>query len=151
SSSVSSHMSSETGNLLILADGMLVENPEEFYRMQVSGSAPPPLGDHMTIVTCVLQASPSSSSLNSTHSAPSHLISSAPSTIRVASPSLPDKSRHNRETLLLLPPQQDRPSSAVYGNLGDGGQPTSLQRALFHQVIGSFKPCSDPSLCVGEK
>lgn len=35
-------MSSETGNagsLLILADGMLVENPEDFYHMQVSGFA----------------------------------------------------------------------------------------------------------------
>lgn len=41
SSSLSSHNSSETGNvgsLLILADGMVVEHPEDFYRMQVSGS-----------------------------------------------------------------------------------------------------------------
>ena len=30
-------------------------------------------------------------------------------------------------------------------------QPSSLQRALFHQVISSFKPCSDPNLSVGEK
>lgn len=41
SSSLSSHTSSETGNvgsLLILADGMVVEHPEDFYRMQVSAS-----------------------------------------------------------------------------------------------------------------
>lgn len=39
SSSLSSHNSSEmgnVGNLLILADGMVVEHPEDFYRMQVS-------------------------------------------------------------------------------------------------------------------
>lgn len=38
SSSLSSRFSSETGpigSLLILADGMVVENPEDFYRMQV--------------------------------------------------------------------------------------------------------------------
>ncbi|XP_060897702.1 dedicator of cytokinesis protein 3-like [Labrus mixtus] len=133
SSSLSSHNSSETGNvgsLLILADGMVVENPEDFYRMQ---------------------ASPSSSSLSSTHSAPSQMINSAPSTIRVGSPSLPDKYRHNREMLMLLPPHRDRPSSAMYSNLTENGQPTNLQRALFHQVIGPCKPCSDPNLSVAEK
>lgn len=39
SSSLSSHVSSETanvGSLLILADGMVVEHAEDFYRMQVS-------------------------------------------------------------------------------------------------------------------
>ncbi|KAI4794892.1 hypothetical protein KUCAC02_031776 [Chaenocephalus aceratus] len=98
------------------------------------------------------QASPSSSSLSSTHSAPSQMINSAPSTIRVGSPSLPDKYRHNREMLmLLLPPHRDRPSSAMYSNI-ENGQPTNLQRALFHQVmIGPCKPCSDPNLSVAEK
>lgn len=41
SSSLSSHNSSEAGNvgsLLILADRVVVETPEDFYRMQVSGS-----------------------------------------------------------------------------------------------------------------
>lgn len=41
SSSLSSQTSSETaniGNLLILADGMVVENPEDFYRMQASAA-----------------------------------------------------------------------------------------------------------------
>lgn len=30
-------------------------------------------------------------------------------------------------------------------------QLTNLQRALFHQVIGPCKPCSDPNLSVAEK
>ncbi|KAF3690419.1 Dedicator of cytokinesis protein 3 Modifier of cell adhesion Presenilin-binding protein [Channa argus] len=133
SSSLSSQNSSEmgnVGNLLILADGVVVEHAEDFYRMQ---------------------ASPSSSSLSSTHSAPSQMMNSAPSTIRVSSPSLPDKYRHNREMLMLLPPHKDRPSSAMYTNVIENGQPVNFQRALFHQVIGPCKPCSDPNLSVAEK
>uniref|UniRef100_A0A3Q2C9A3 Dedicator of cytokinesis 3 n=1 Tax=Cyprinodon variegatus TaxID=28743 RepID=A0A3Q2C9A3_CYPVA len=122
--------SSEAGNLLILADGMVVENPEDFYRMQ---------------------ASPSSSSLSSTHSAPPQMINSVSSTMRVGSPSLPDKYRHNREMLMLLPPHRERPSSAMYSNITENGQPPNFQRALFHQVIGPCKPCSDPNLSVAEK
>ncbi|XP_037304280.2 dedicator of cytokinesis protein 3 isoform X6 [Pungitius pungitius] len=121
--------SGPVGSLLILADGVVMEHPEDFYRMQ---------------------ASPSSSSLSSTHSAPSQMINSAHSGFRVGSPSLPDKYRHNREMLMLLPPHRDRPSSAVYTNVSDG-PPTNLQRALFHQVIGPCKPCSDPNLSVAEK
>uniref|UniRef100_A0A4W6G2J3 Dedicator of cytokinesis 3 n=1 Tax=Lates calcarifer TaxID=8187 RepID=A0A4W6G2J3_LATCA len=104
-------------------------------------------------VSCVFcfQASPSSSSLSSTHSAPSQMINSAPSTIRVGSPSLPDKYRHNREMLMLLPPHRERPSSAMYTNITENGQPANFQRALFHQVIGPCKPCSDPNLSVAEK
>ncbi|XP_068171002.1 dedicator of cytokinesis protein 3 isoform X4 [Antennarius striatus] len=126
----SSCVSSEVtmGGLLILSDGVMMETPDDFYRMQVN-------------------ASPSSSSLSSTHSAPSQMMSSAPSTIRVGSPSLPDRYRHTRETLMLLPPQRERPSSAMY----DNGQPMNFQRALFHQVIGPCKPCSDPNLSVAEK
>ncbi|KAM7421851.1 hypothetical protein PAMA_010079 [Pampus argenteus] len=85
SSSLSSHNSSETGNvgsLLILADGMVVEHPEDFYRMQVSGAQ-----------GC-----------------------------QVGSPSLPDKYRHNRELLMLLPPHRERPSSAMYTNITENGQ-----------------------------
>ncbi|XP_049327827.1 dedicator of cytokinesis protein 3 isoform X9 [Astyanax mexicanus] len=130
SSSLSSHTSSETGNLLILTDGMLLEHPEDLYRMQPS---------------------PSTSSLSSTHSAPSQMINSGPNSIRVGSPSLPDKYRHNREMLMLLPPHRDRPSSAMYPNVTENGQPTNVQRALFHQVIGPCKPCSDPNLSVAEK
>uniref|UniRef100_A0A3B3Z9L3 Uncharacterized protein n=1 Tax=Periophthalmus magnuspinnatus TaxID=409849 RepID=A0A3B3Z9L3_9GOBI len=105
----------------------------------------------LPIYKCWFQASPSSSSLSSTHSAPPQMIHSAPSTIRIGSPSLPDKYRHNREMLMLLPPTRDRPSSAMYPNIMENGQPTNLQRALFHQVIGPCKPCSDPNLSVADK
>ncbi|XP_058229956.1 dedicator of cytokinesis protein 3 isoform X4 [Hemibagrus wyckioides] len=124
------HRHSETGNLLILTDGVLMEHPEELYRMQPS---------------------PSTSSLSSTHSAPPQMINSGPGSIRVGSPSLPDRYRHNREMLMLLPAHRDRPSSAMYTNLSENGQPANLQRALFHQVIGPCKPCSDPNLSVAEK
>uniref|UniRef100_A0A8C9XLC6 Dedicator of cytokinesis 3 n=1 Tax=Sander lucioperca TaxID=283035 RepID=A0A8C9XLC6_SANLU len=69
----------------------------------------------------------------------------------VGSPSLPGKYRHNREMLMLLPPHRERPSSAMYTNITENGQPTNFQRALFHQVIGPCKPCSDPNLSVAEK
>ncbi|KAM9859694.1 dedicator of cytokinesis protein 3-like isoform 2-T2 [Aulostomus maculatus] len=118
------------GNLLILADGVVVEPPEDLYRVQ---------------------ASPSSSSLNSIHSAPSQMLNSASSTMRVGSPLLLDKYRHNREMLLLLPPHRERPSSAMYSNMAESGQPANLQRALLHQMIGPCKPCSDPNLSVADK
>ncbi|XP_014832015.1 PREDICTED: dedicator of cytokinesis protein 3-like isoform X1 [Poecilia mexicana] len=79
------------------------------------------------------------------------MINSTPSTMRVGSPSLPDKYRHNREMLMLLPPHRERPSSAMYSNITENGQPPNFQRALFHQVIGPCKPCSDPNLSVAEK
>uniref|UniRef100_A0A8C9WB81 Dedicator of cytokinesis 3 n=1 Tax=Scleropages formosus TaxID=113540 RepID=A0A8C9WB81_SCLFO len=96
------------------------------------------------------QPSPSSSSLSSTHSAPSQMMNSTPSSTR-GSPSLPDKYRHNREMLMLLPPHRERPSSAMYPTMTENGQVANLQRALFHQVIGPCKPCSDPNLSVAEK
>ncbi|XP_048110330.1 dedicator of cytokinesis protein 3 isoform X2 [Alosa alosa] len=119
------HRHSEMGNLLILTDGLLVEHPEDVYH---------------------IQPSPSSSSLRSTHSAPSQMIN--PTGSRVGSPSLLDKYKHNREMLMLLPSQRDH---AMYPNIIGNGQPTNLQRALFHQVIGPCKPCSDPNLSVAEK
>ncbi|KAH0630015.1 hypothetical protein JD844_012568 [Phrynosoma platyrhinos] len=92
------------------------------------------------------KASPSTSSLSSTHSAPSQMINSAPPSAR-GSPSLPDKYRHNRELMMLLPTHRDRPSSAMYpAAIMENGQ-----RALLHQVIGPCKPCSDPNLSVAEK
>uniref|UniRef100_A0A8C5PP34 Dedicator of cytokinesis 3 n=1 Tax=Leptobrachium leishanense TaxID=445787 RepID=A0A8C5PP34_9ANUR len=91
--------------------------------------------------------SPSSSSLSSTHSAPSQLINSAPSSTR-GSPSLPDKYRHSRDMVMLLPAPRDRPSSAMYQTAADSGQ---YPRALFQQVLGPCKPCSDPNLSVAEK
>ncbi|XP_066859058.1 dedicator of cytokinesis protein 3 isoform X15 [Anser cygnoides] len=181
SSSLSSHTSSETGNLVILTDSSVGETAEDMYHMQ---------------------ASPSTSSLSSTHSAPSQMINSAPSSARVlvkgagltpleaealylsteqiqhgrqpcklphaaptnvphlcpggttsrGSPSLPDKYRHTRELMMLLPTHRDRPSSAMYPTaIMENGQPPNFQRALIQQMIGPCKPCSDPNLSVAEK
>ncbi|XP_076431577.1 dedicator of cytokinesis protein 3 isoform X4 [Peromyscus maniculatus bairdii] len=131
SSSLSSHASSEAGNMVMMGDSSMGEAPEDLYH-------------HM-------QASPSSSSLSSTHSAPSQMITSAPSSTR-GSPSLPDKYRHAREMMLLLPTHRDRPSSAMYpAAILENGQPPNFQRALFQQVVGACKPCSDPNLSMAEK
>nr|KAF6310753.1 hypothetical protein mMyoMyo1_008798 [Myotis myotis] len=54
--------------------------------------------------------------------------------------------------MLLLPTHRDRPSSAMYpAAVLENGQLPSFQPALFHQVIGACKPCSDPNLSVAEK
>uniref|UniRef100_A0A3P8W8S1 Dedicator of cytokinesis 3 n=1 Tax=Cynoglossus semilaevis TaxID=244447 RepID=A0A3P8W8S1_CYNSE len=120
------------GNLLVLTDSMVLESPDDFYRVQVGPSS-------------------SSSSISPTHSVPSQMTNPIHSTIR-GSPSLPDRYRHSREMLMLLPPLQgERPSSAMYGNVGENGQMVNLQKALLHQVIGPCKPCSDPNLSVAEK
>ncbi|XP_073915440.1 dedicator of cytokinesis protein 3 isoform X7 [Castor canadensis] len=125
SSSLSSHASSEAGNMVMMGDSSMGEAPEDLYH-------------HM-------QASPSSSSLSSTHSAPSQMITSAPSSAR-------DKYRHAREMMLLLPTHRDRPSSAMYpAAILENGQPPNFQRALFQQVVGACKPCSDPNLSIAEK
>ncbi|XP_073915442.1 dedicator of cytokinesis protein 3 isoform X9 [Castor canadensis] len=126
-----SHRHSEAGNMVMMGDSSMGEAPEDLYH-------------HM-------QASPSSSSLSSTHSAPSQMITSAPSSAR-GSPSLPDKYRHAREMMLLLPTHRDRPSSAMYpAAILENGQPPNFQRALFQQVVGACKPCSDPNLSIAEK
>ncbi|XP_040446650.1 dedicator of cytokinesis protein 3 isoform X2 [Falco naumanni] len=175
SSSLSSHTSSETGNLVILTDSSVGETPEDMYHMQ---------------------ASPSTSSLSSTHSAPSQMINSAPSSARVlvkgaglttleaealylsteqiqhgrqpcklphaAPTNVPhlcpggttsrDKYRHSREMMMLLPTHRDRPSSAMYPTaIMENGQPPNFQRAFIQQMIGPCKPCSDPNLSVAEK
>uniref|UniRef100_A0A8C4SZG3 Dedicator of cytokinesis 3 n=1 Tax=Erpetoichthys calabaricus TaxID=27687 RepID=A0A8C4SZG3_ERPCA len=115
SSSLSSHTSSETGNLVILTDGLVGETVDDIYRMQVSDM----LDECMCSNAC--------------------------------SPSLPDKYRHNREMVMLLPPHRDRPSSAMYPAMTENGQPTNFHRALMQQMIGPCKPCSDPNLSVAEK
>uniref|UniRef100_A0A671KHM7 Dedicator of cytokinesis protein 3-like n=1 Tax=Sinocyclocheilus anshuiensis TaxID=1608454 RepID=A0A671KHM7_9TELE len=132
SSSLSSHTSSETGNLLILMDSMM-EHPEDLYRMQV------------TSLKRTAQVKYGFSSLNL--KLRDVLFTFSP----VGSPSLPDRYRHTREMLMLLPPHRDRPSSAMYPNMTENGQPTNHQRALYHQVIGPCKPCSDPNISVADK
>ncbi|XP_051933125.1 dedicator of cytokinesis protein 3-like isoform X3 [Hippocampus zosterae] len=86
-----------------------------------------------------IQANHSSSSLSSTRSAPSHFISLALSTHK-------EKSR-NRETLMLLPLQRERPNSVMYQNFGEDGQ-----RLFLHPLISpACKPCSDPNLSFSDK
>uniref|UniRef100_A0A8C9EUV6 Dedicator of cytokinesis 3 n=1 Tax=Pavo cristatus TaxID=9049 RepID=A0A8C9EUV6_PAVCR len=114
SSSLSSHTSSETGNLVILTDSSVGEAAEEMYHMQLVDPNCRYQGSVTNVsVLSSSQASPSTSSLSSTHSAPSQMINSAPSSAR-GSPSLPDKYRHTRELMMLLPTHRDRPSSAMY-------------------------------------
>eukprot|EP00079_Xenopus_tropicalis_P034939 XP_017948710.1 PREDICTED: dedicator of cytokinesis protein 3-like [Xenopus tropicalis] len=147
SSSLSSHASSDTGTTPTAGDS---EN-EDPYSMQMLL----PHSLHAGSITNVSAlsssyTSPSSSSLSSTHSAPSQLVNSAPSSTR-GSPSLPDKYRHSRDLVMLLPAPRDRPSSAMYQTSTDNGQRCMYPRALFQQVLGPCKPCSDPNLSVAEK
>ncbi|KAJ1069025.1 hypothetical protein K5549_000336 [Capra hircus] len=154
SSSLSSHASSEAGNVVMLGDSSMGEAPEDLYHHMQQLAYPNPRYQGSVTNVSVLsssQASPSSSSLSSTHSAPSQMITSAPSSAR-GSPSLPDKYRHAREMMLLLPTHRDRPSSAMYpAAIMENGQLPNFQRALFQQVVGPCKPCSDPNLSVAEK
>ncbi|XP_073447730.1 dedicator of cytokinesis protein 3 isoform X6 [Aquarana catesbeiana] len=151
SSSLSSHTSSDTGTTPTAVDS---EN-EDPYSMQMLL----PHSLHAGSITNVSAlsssyTSPSSSSLSSTHSAPSQLVNSAPSSTR-GSPSLPDKYRHSRDLVMLLPAPRDRPSSAMYQTGAENAQVVSQRcvypRALFQQVLGPCKPCSDPNLSVAEK
>ncbi|XP_035238062.1 dedicator of cytokinesis protein 3-like [Anguilla anguilla] len=121
SSSLSS--SSEAGNLLILTDNLGAEHPEDLYR---------------------IQPSPSSSSLSSAHSTPSQLMSSAPSSGR-GSPSLPDRYKHTREMLMVLPPHRDRPIGGTYSSVMENGQPGGYQRPFPQQAVSPCKPCGDPA------
>ncbi|XP_062923856.1 dedicator of cytokinesis protein 3 isoform X7 [Mobula hypostoma] len=151
SSSLSSQTSSEVGNLVILTDGLVGDTPDDLYRMQLAYANTKFQGSMTNVsVLSSCQASPSTSSLSSTHSAPSQMINSAPSSAR-GSPSLSDKYRHSRDIMMLLPPHRDRPSSAMYPAMMENGQPSSFQRALIQQVVGPCKPCSDPNLSVAEK
>ncbi|CAB1336119.1 unnamed protein product, partial [Coregonus sp. 'balchen'] len=128
SSSLSSHTSSEAGgNLVILTDGLMGEPHEDMAHMQPS---------------------PSSSSLSSIRSTSSQINNSAPSSAR-GSPSLPDKAKHNREVMILLPPHQ-RANNTMYYSVTDNGQSNNLQRALLQQV-SPCKPCIDPHMGLPEK
>ncbi|CAL8325389.1 unnamed protein product [Merluccius merluccius] len=128
SSSLSSHTSSEAGNLVILTDGLMGEHPEDSVHMQPS---------------------PSSSSLSSIRSNSSQIINSAPSSAR-GSPSLPDKAKHNREVMILLPPHRERANNSMYYTLAENGQNNHMQRALLQQV-SPCKPCVDPHMSLPEK
>ncbi|KAM7404876.1 hypothetical protein PAMP_012187 [Pampus punctatissimus] len=128
SSSLSSHTSSEAGNLVIMTDGLMGEHPEEAMHMQPS---------------------PSSSSLSSIRSNSSQIINSAPSSAR-GSPSLPDKAKHNREVMILLPSHRERANNSIYYSMAENGQNNHMQRALLQQV-SPCKPCADPHMNLPEK
>uniref|UniRef100_A0A6Q2YGF5 Dedicator of cytokinesis 3 n=1 Tax=Esox lucius TaxID=8010 RepID=A0A6Q2YGF5_ESOLU len=102
---------------------------------------------HVSAFTCS-SPSPSSSSLSSVRSTSSQVINSAPSSAR-GSPSLPDKVKHNREVMMLLPPYQ-RANNTMYYTMAENGQSNHLQRALLQQV-SSCKPCADPHMGLPEK
>ncbi|XP_026635154.1 dedicator of cytokinesis protein 3 isoform X7 [Microtus ochrogaster] len=84
SSSLSSHASSEAGNMVMMGDSSMGEAPEDLYHhMQLAYHNPRYQGSVTNVsVLSSSQASPSSSSLSSTHSAPSQMITSAPSSTR---------------------------------------------------------------------
>uniref|UniRef100_A0A8C5DA76 Dedicator of cytokinesis protein 3-like n=1 Tax=Gouania willdenowi TaxID=441366 RepID=A0A8C5DA76_GOUWI len=111
SSSLSSHTSSEASNLIIMTDGLLGEHPDDALHMQF----------HILYTFCVSQPSPSSSSLSSIRSNSSQIINSAPSSAR-GSPSLPDKAKHNREVMILLPSSHRERANNMYYNIAENGQ-----------------------------
>ncbi|XP_031199519.1 dedicator of cytokinesis protein 3 isoform X5 [Mastomys coucha] len=84
SSSLSSHASSEAGNMMMIGESSMGEAPEDLYHhMQLAYHNPRYQGSVTNVsVLSSSQASPSSSSLSSTHSAPSQMITSAPSSTR---------------------------------------------------------------------
>ncbi|XP_061689804.1 dedicator of cytokinesis protein 3 isoform X3 [Syngnathoides biaculeatus] len=87
-----------------------------------------------------IQANHSSSNFSSNHSASSHLIASSLWTNK-------EKSRNNREMMMLLPPLRERPNSIMYQNLSE-----SVQRPFLHHLNSpACKPRSDPNLSFTEK
>ncbi|XP_074007796.1 dedicator of cytokinesis protein 3 [Numenius arquata] len=181
SSSLSSHTSSETGNLVILTDSSVGETAEDMYHMQdwivwnltlfkkedrvirpgllwegifllVKGAGLTTLeAEALYLSTEQIQHGRQPCKLP--HAAPTHVPHLCPGgTTSRGSPSLPDKYRHSREMMMLLPAHRDRPSSAMYpAAIMENGQPPNFQRAFIQQMIGPCKPCSDPNLSVAEK
>lgn len=101
------------------------------------------------------------------------------SSVCPGSPSLPDKAKHNREVMILLPSHRERANNSVYYNMAENGQVgqtpggsevksilfgsmldslslrrslqnNHMQRALFQQV-SPCKPCADPHINLPEK
>lgn len=55
----------------------------------------------------------------------SHVIRMSTFSVSVVcpgSPSLPDKAKHNREVMMLLPSHRERTSNSMYYNMGENGQ-----------------------------
>uniref|UniRef100_A0A8C5C3S4 Dedicator of cytokinesis 3 n=1 Tax=Gadus morhua TaxID=8049 RepID=A0A8C5C3S4_GADMO len=126
SSSLSSHTSSEAGNLVILTDGLIGEHPEDSGHMQVRR------GDAIS-VTYALAYTTYSFVQDSECIA---IISV------VGSPSLPDKAKHNREVMILLP-QRERANNSMYYTLAENGQ---VPRGPTGHFQSSRKPDSMTSI-----
>ncbi|TMS16454.1 Dedicator of cytokinesis protein 3 [Larimichthys crocea] len=71
-------------------------------------------------------------------------------TTHAGSPSLPDKAKHNREVMILLPSHRERANNSMYYNMAENGQNNHMQRALLQQV-SPCKPCADPHMNLPEK
>uniref|UniRef100_A0A665TKP1 Dedicator of cytokinesis 3 n=1 Tax=Echeneis naucrates TaxID=173247 RepID=A0A665TKP1_ECHNA len=126
---------------------------DQFHMMRtglhhVSSSGPGLNVSVLALIGYVLP-SPSSSSLSSIRSNSSQIINSAPSSAR-GSPSLPDKAKHNREVMILLPSHRERANNSMYYNVAENGQNNHMQRALLQQV-SPCKPCTDPHMNLPEK
>uniref|UniRef100_A0A674A2B8 Dedicator of cytokinesis 3 n=1 Tax=Salmo trutta TaxID=8032 RepID=A0A674A2B8_SALTR len=145
SSSLSSHTSSEAGgNLVILTDGLMGEPPEDTAHMQVGLTC---THTH-TPVLYILKIPSVYQWVSGVHTVYSRPVLS-PSLPPPGSPSLPDKTKHNREVMILLPPHQ-RTNNTMYYSMTDNGQSNNLQRALLQQV-SPCKPCIDPHMGLPEK
>uniref|UniRef100_A0A3P9JKJ7 Dedicator of cytokinesis 3 n=1 Tax=Oryzias latipes TaxID=8090 RepID=A0A3P9JKJ7_ORYLA len=132
SSSLSSHTSSEAGNLVIMTDGLMGEHPEEAMHMQV---------DLKTGADVTRTKLCSSLELGNIID---HTLLCA------GSPSLPDKAKHNRDMMVLLPSHRERANNSMYYNVAENGQNNHMQRALLQQV-SPCKPCADPHMNLPEK
>uniref|UniRef100_A0AAX7V7H1 Dedicator of cytokinesis 3 n=1 Tax=Astatotilapia calliptera TaxID=8154 RepID=A0AAX7V7H1_ASTCA len=105
SSSLSSHTSSEAGNLVIMTDGLMGEHPEEALHMQAA--------KFCTFMTTNIFVSYLFANRN-------RLL--ARLFFCPGSPSLPDKAKHNREVMILLPSHRERANNSMYYNMAENGQ-----------------------------
>lgn len=53
---------------------------------------------------------------------PGVLVFTLSVSVRPGSPSLPDKAKHNREVMILLPSHRERVNSSMYYNTAENGQ-----------------------------
>lgn len=50
--------------------------------------------------------------------------------LRPGSPSLPDKAKHNREVMILLPSHRERGNNSMYYNMAENGQVGQIYSAI---------------------
>lgn len=71
------------------------------------------------------------------------------SSVCPGSPSLPDKAKHNREVMILLPSHRERANNSVYYNMAENGQVgetpggSDVKSILFGSMLDSLSvaPC----------